>query len=233
MRQADLDSIRRFFRDDLFHSVDKMLQFPISIKVAGDNVHEGVMEALQWAACVAAGALQYRAQLDPADVVPSDLDADLVPVAQSMLQLFNQHKNLHCQVSEYELPPMLDIFEGRLPDHEYARPLQPDLEDLGEGDDPDAPVYEKHRWLAALINTFAGFQGFEAIVKVGSVQQPLVHEHADEQVAVTCFAVMAATSMRVLRYALKSSSCHPVQQVTDSCWWWRSIFCSCCSALAA
>lgn len=169
MRQADLDSIRRFFRDDLLHSVDKMLQFPNSIKVAGNrSLEDGVMEALQWAACVAAGALRYRAELDPADVV-SDLDADFVPVAQSMLQLFNQHKNLHQQVADFDLPQILDFFHGHV-ESEYARPIRDELDDLGV-DDPDAPVVERHRWLAALINTFAGFHGFNAIVKVSRLQQ--------------------------------------------------------------
>lgn len=169
MRQSDLDSIRRFFKEDMLYSVDKMLQYPNSIKIPpGDNLREALLEALQWAACVAADALYYRAQLQAADVA-ADLDADLVPVAHAMLNLFNQHKQLHHIVQELDVPHVVDIFAPHVNNSEYAVPMRDDTEDSAEGQDGDEQPIVRYKWLAALINTFAGFHGFDAIVAVSGI----------------------------------------------------------------
>lgn len=166
MRQADLDSVRRFFRDDMYYGVDKMLQYPNSIKVANDCQHEGVMEVLQWVVCVAADALCYRAHLDPADVVP-DLDEDIALVAQTMLNVFNQHRNLHQLVKDMDVPVLADQFQEHVLDSDYARPIMlSDPDELAEGEEPEEPALERHRWLVVLINTFATLNGFQAIISV-------------------------------------------------------------------
>eukprot|EP00878_Enallax_costatus_P022845 GHUV01024275.1.p1 GENE.GHUV01024275.1~~GHUV01024275.1.p1 ORF type:complete len:537 (+),score=158.41 GHUV01024275.1:657-2267(+) len=179
MRQSDLDSIRRFFKEDMLYSVDKILQYPTSIKAPpGDNIQEFLLEALQWAACVAADALHYRTQLQAADLA-ADLDADLVPVAQSMLNLFNQHRQLHHLVQDMELPHVVDMFALHVNNSEYAVPVKDEPEDSVDAQDPDDQPMERYKWLAALINTFAGFHGFDAIVALlqrpGSVSFPLLN----------------------------------------------------------
>lgn len=168
MRQADLDCVRRFFREDLLLCFDKVLQYPQRLELSNHDVAETLLETLQYMVWVAADALVYRGSLDSADATP-DLDCDLTPVVQCMLNLFNWRKPLLEVLAEEELPAMDKVFSGfadRMP-NDWADPIfQQEQEDPEENEEQQEPADERHRWLVHLINLFGFFNGFNQIVHV-------------------------------------------------------------------
>jgi hypothetical protein len=174
MRQADLDCVRRFFRDELFLSVDKLLTYPQSSMLPHQDQEEALLETLQLLVSTAAHALNYRACLAPGDVT-ADLDNDLVPVAQCLLQLFNMHRKLLAQIADDEVPALSKLFEyaENLPEEWAQRQFTSHADD----DDPAAveedeeqlePAVERHRWLVHLVNLFGYLRGFDHIMQVRS-----------------------------------------------------------------
>jgi hypothetical protein len=170
MRQADLDCVRRLFRDDLFLSVDKLLSYPQG-RLQHQDQEEALLETLQLLVSTAAHALNYRACLPQSDAT-AELDSDLVPVAQCMLSLFHQHRPLIGQLAFQEVPPSGQLFDyaDNLAD-DWAQPQfssQADDEDaaVDEEDEQLEPAVERHRWLVHLINLFGYLHGFDNIMQV-------------------------------------------------------------------
>jgi hypothetical protein len=171
MRQADLDCVRRLFRDDLFLSVDKLVSYPQSSRLQHQDQEDALLETLQLLVSTAAYALNYRACL-PASDATAELDSDLVPVAQCMLNLFNQHRPLMEQLAFQDVPPPGQLFEyaDNLADDWAQRQFasEADNEDAAveEEDQQLEPAAERHRWLVHLINLFGHLHGFDNIMQV-------------------------------------------------------------------
>eukprot|EP00882_Tetradesmus_deserticola_P005884 GHRQ01006196.1.p1 GENE.GHRQ01006196.1~~GHRQ01006196.1.p1 ORF type:complete len:603 (+),score=271.77 GHRQ01006196.1:248-2056(+) len=176
MRQADLDCVRRLFRDDLFLSVDKLLNYHQSSRLPQQDQEEALFETLQLLVATAAHAISYRACL-PASDATAELDSDLVPVAQCMLNLFNMHRPLMHHLAEEEVPASSQPFEyaDNLPEIWAQRQFTSDADNddpiaVDEQVEPLEPVVERNRWLVHLINHFGYLHGFDNILQL--LQEP-------------------------------------------------------------
>eukprot|EP00879_Flechtneria_rotunda_P017730 GHRR01018586.1.p1 GENE.GHRR01018586.1~~GHRR01018586.1.p1 ORF type:complete len:506 (+),score=147.82 GHRR01018586.1:302-1819(+) len=180
IRQADLDCVRRFFREELYGNVDKVLQFPQASKFGLHDAEEHVLETLQLLVLVAAEAFEYRTSLQPS-AQTLELDADLQPVAQSLLHLFNMHKPLHSEVADAEVPETTVEF-NQLADQLSEKWALSYFEDneMEEGDvQNEEPMVERHRWLTHLVNLFGHVGGFNSLLLLlrtpGNLAFPLVN----------------------------------------------------------
>ncbi|WIA22029.1 hypothetical protein OEZ85_004379 [Tetradesmus obliquus] len=198
MRQTDLDCVRRLFRDDLFLSVDKLLSYPQSSMLPHQDQEEVLLETLQLLVATAAHALSYRACLAPGDAT-AELDSDLVPVAQCMLNLFNMNKKLMLQLADEEVPASSKLFEyaDSVPDAWAQRQFS----SHADNDDPAAveedeeqlePAVERNRWLVHLVNLFGYLHGFENILQL--LQEP-------DQVGFALLNMMTAVLAQVVDVA--------------------------------
>jgi hypothetical protein len=176
MRQQDLDSMRRFFRDELFLCMDRLMQFPGTGRVHMQESEDIVLEAMVLLALVAAHVLHYRISL-PAAEVPADLDSDLVPLAQALLNLFNKHKHVYDHLMEQELPPMPAEYESLAACEEWApRRFQrvgfvTAGQEEQQHDEDTEPCVEHNRWWTYIVNAFGQFKGFEHIMTVSESLQ--------------------------------------------------------------
>eukprot|EP00775_Hariotina_reticulata_P001572 gene1572-1911_t len=175
LRQQDLDSMRRFFRDELYLSMERLMQFPGTGRVHMQESEDIVLDAMLLLAVVAGHMLQYRISLPAADV-PADLDSDLLPLAQALLTLFNKHKHIYDHLIDQELPPMPADYEVLATSEEWAprRFQRVDFMTAGEDeqqqDDDTEPCVEHSRWWTYLVNAFGQFKGFDHIMTL--IQQP-------------------------------------------------------------
>ncbi|KAF6260179.1 hypothetical protein COO60DRAFT_1700419 [Scenedesmus sp. NREL 46B-D3] len=186
MRQADLDCVRRLFRDDLFLSVDKLLSYHQSSRLPLQDQEDVLLETLQLLVATAAHALSYRACLPPGDAT-AELDSDLVPVAQCMLNLFNMHRPLMLQLADEEVPASSKLFEyaDSLPEDWAQRQFASDADNddpaaVEEEDEQLEPVLERNRWLVHLINLFGYLHGFDTILQVVDVATDVAKEKFNE-----------------------------------------------------
>jgi hypothetical protein len=175
-RQRDLDAVRRFLRDDLHPAVERLLSAPLTCTRLATNgePEQALLDVLQLLALAGANGFVWRVGLLSVDV-PPELDADLVPLAQSLLYTFNGSRPLHKLLLDEELPLADSVLgtAGAAITNEWALPSfvgdddDDDRESDGYGEGLGARVaVEQQRWLTHIINVFGQCNGFTAICTV-------------------------------------------------------------------
>lgn len=163
-----MDAVRRFLRDDLQLSAEKVLAMGSSSRVYADDAD--VLESLYQVVHLAAGLLKYRHRQSAA--VLAELDVDLQPLMSVLLMVFSPGKPLYHRVRFHYLPD--EFLEKRRQQQEClgeALWVNPQIstanQQLQDDDRMQEDEEEQNAWLTYLINTFGQADGFSVMVQVG------------------------------------------------------------------
>jgi hypothetical protein len=164
-----MDAVRRFLRDDLQLSADKVLAMGTNSRVYAEEAN--VLESLYQIVHLAAGLLKYRQRQSAA--VLAELDVDLQPLMTVMLTVLSQYRPLYQRVRYSLLPD--DFLEKRQQQQECLGDtlwVQPQVNtanaQLQDDDRMQEDEEEEHMWYTYLCNTFGQADGFSVMVQVSS-----------------------------------------------------------------